>query len=319
MKTAVFEYGKQPLSEWIKANQDCEKMILKGQVYFDLWNDNFSYEVKDHKGMHAFRREINIGWDAFDLLCGYDRIAKDFHPKEFDITDMHLLDYDGNVNDIDLPYDVDEEQPSIIFKMLANRKYSTRFICDGDYVTTPDKKVLIHCGPMKETITVPNGIETVGRIAFGGIREFGFNVILPEGVAFIDECAFSGSDGLVQINFPDSLKALGESAFFGTSLKEVTLPEGIKEIPACCFQYVYIEKIHFPANLKAIKDCAFVGLGCDEVRLPETVETVGHWSLGGDYKILYVPKTIEEFPHDFYYEEGIDDNYEEYKPIIVKY
>ena len=42
MKTAIFEYGKQSLAEWIAQNGDCEKMILKGEVYPVL------YEEKDY-------------------------------------------------------------------------------------------------------------------------------------------------------------------------------------------------------------------------------------------------------------------------------
>ena len=32
-----------------------------------------------------------------------------------------------------------------------------------------------------------------------------------------------------------------------------------------------------------------------------------------------VPKSIKDLAHDFYYEEGIDDYYEEHKPMIIWY
>ena len=322
MKTAIFEYGKQSLAEWIEQNHDCEKMVLVGEVHCDLWDDNFKVKAKGQNGGYRYQREPNIGWHSFDLLYGFDSIAKDFHPLEFDITNMHLLDYEGEIDDEELSDDAYEEQPSQIYQMLANRKYGTRFIRKGDFMTTPDGKVLIHCDSIKDTIIIPDGIETIGRLAFASIVKPEFRVILPDGIKNIEECAFAMSDGLVDINFPDSLQYLGESAFCGTGLEEVLLPDGIEEIPCGCFQYVYIERLRLPANLKTIGDCAFVGLECEEVRLPKSVESVGHWSLGIEYYTIckiYIPKTIKELPHDFYYEEGIDFSFEERKPQIEYY
>ena len=296
MKTAVFEYGKQTLSEWIKANLDCEKMVLKGEVYCDQSDGNY-----------------------YNLLYGYDSIAKDFHPIEFDITDIHLCDNYGELDNEDAFDYLEDQRPSLIFKMLVNRKYDTRFVYNGHFVTTPNKKVIIHCDSIGQTVEVPSGIETIGCLAFADIREPNFKVVLPNGIISIDERAFEDSEGMVNINFPDSLKKLGDVAFSGTSLKEVILPDDIEEIPECCFCFVNIEKLHLPANLKAIRACAFVGLTCDEVRLPQTVEVIESESIDGFYDTIYIPKTIKEQARDFYYEEGIDDNYEEYKPIIVKY
>lgn len=296
MKSAIFEYGKQSLSEWIKMNRDCNQMILKGDVNCDS---------------HDFK--------LFNLLCGYDGLAKDFHPAEYDIADLHFSDCYGELDDKGIFDYLDDQRPSLIFKMLANRKYGTRFVDDGLFVTTPDKKVLIHCYSIGETVKVPECTEVIGCLAFTLIREPNFKVILPDGVVCIDDRAFEDSDGLIDINFPDSLKTLGEAAFSGTSLKKVILPDGIEEIPVCCFCFVYIDELRLPANLKAIRASAFVGLDCEVVRLPQSVEIIEGDSLEGLYDTIYIPKTIKEQAHDFYYEEGIDDNPEELKPIIISY
>lgn len=302
MKTAIFEYGKQSLSEWIKENSDCEKMILKGEVYPDL------YEEKD--------------CHSIDLLYEFDNIAKDIRPVEFDISDMHLLDFDGNIDDEELTADCAEHQPSLIYKMLANRKHGTTFIYNDGLVTTPDRKVLIHSDNISECIYIPEGIETIGRLAFAGISKYEnkneFRVILPDGILNIEEYAFYYSN-LIHINFPDSLRSLGECAFMGTELKEVLLPDGIEEIPVCCFTYTWIKKLRLPSTLKIIRCCAFDGLHCNEIRLPQSIEIVESGSLDGFYEKIYVPKTIKELAHDFYYEEGIDEDYEEHKPIIIEY
>lgn len=317
MKTAIFEYGKQPLAEWIKENSDCEKMILKGNVYCNLRDDNFTRKIKEN--VYQYCWEVNIGWHSYDLLFGFEEIAKDFRPIEFDISEMHLVDAYGNIDDEYLYEDSYEKQPSQIFKMLSNRKYGTRFIYNDCFLTTPDKKVLVHCDKITSVVNIPRGIETIGRIAFATIDKVNYEVILPEGIINIEESAFASSDGLIQINFPDSLQSLGEYAFWSTELSTVLLPDNIEEIPEGCFQYVYIEKLHLPSNLKHIRCAAFVGLSFDEVILPKGIETVESWSLSGHYEKIHIPKSIKSLAEDFYYEDGIDSNYEERKPIIIKY
>ena len=74
MKTATFEFGKQSLAEWIENNRDCEKMILVGEV-------------------------------GYDQLFGLNSIGKDFCPVEFDITDMHLIDHQGEIDIEVFPFD----------------------------------------------------------------------------------------------------------------------------------------------------------------------------------------------------------------------
>lgn len=305
MKTAIFEYGKQSLAEWIAGNHDCEKMVLVGKVYCNLWDDNFEEKVSE--GVYQCRRQINIGWDSYDLLFGFDRIAKDFHPLEFDIKDMHLIDWEGEINDEDIPCDATEEQPSSILKMLVNKKYGTRFIYQNGILTSENGRVLIHYPNVKGTVTIPDTIDTIGRLAFAGIYEPEFSVVLPEGIAQIEEQAFDMSEGLVKINFPNSLQTLGESAFCGTNLSEVLLPNHLEEIPEMCFLWMSIEHLHFPDNLKYIRYGAFVGLAFDEVRLPEGLEVVESYSITGDYSKIYFPKSIKKIAYDFYYEEGIGE------------
>ena len=320
MKTAIFEYGKQPLAEWIKENSDCEKMILVGNVYPEIRDDIFLHQESEN--IYSYQPDIDLGCHSYDLLYGFEKIAKDFRPAEFDIFNMHLLDFDGNIDDEELSTECAEYQPSIIYKMLANRKYGTTFIYNDGLITTLDKKVLIHSDKITNAIHVAEGIETIGRLAFAGIKKYEnkteFRIILPDGILNIEECAFLYSN-LSEINFPDSLRSLGDCAFMGTELKEVMLPDGIEEIPTCCFTYTWIEKLRLPSNLKAIRSDAFVGLYCDEIRLPQSIEIVEGGSLDGIYKKIYIPKTIKKLAHDFYYEEGIDDYHDEHKPIIIKY
>lgn len=313
MKTATFEFGKQSLADWIAENRDCEKMVLVGTVHCDLWDDNFKEKIS--KNVSKIRREINIGWASFDLLFGFDLIAKDFHPLEFDVKDMHLTDWEGEINDEDIPDDATEEQPSSILKMLVNKKYGTQFVYQNGILTSENGRVLIHYPNVKGQVIIPDTIDTIGRLAFAGIYEPEFSVFLPNGIVQIEENAFDMSDGLVSINFPDSLLFLGESAFCGTNLSEVLLPDCVEEIPAFCFQYAPVEKMHLPENLKYIRFAAFVGLWCDDVKLPQSVEVVESWSISGQYETISLPESLKDIAYDFYFEEMIEGP-EERKPYV---
>ena len=44
-----------------------------------------------------------------DLLIDFNDIAKDLKAVEFDITDLHLLDYEGNIDDVNYPDDCEEK------------------------------------------------------------------------------------------------------------------------------------------------------------------------------------------------------------------
>ncbi|MBR5029268.1 MAG: leucine-rich repeat domain-containing protein, partial [Bacteroidales bacterium] len=133
----------------------------------------------------------------------------------------------------------------------------------------------------------------------------------------IEESAFEMSDALKKISLPDSLTSLGESAFYGAELEELSLPDGIEEIPACCFCFNSIEKLKLPRNLKYVRACGLAGLYCDEVVLPEGTEIIESESIEGYYEKIFIPKSLREIAKDFYYEDGIDDYPESFRPYIT--
>ena len=255
---------------------------------------------------------ITTGWklDISELNVG--RWTKDEPHKA--TYEEEILSKAGEVDGI-----------NILEKMILNRKYGTSFYSSNfdDFVTTFDGRVLIHCREVEDTVIVPDTVEIIGRCAFAGIEKPEFSVVLPDGIVSIEDYAFDGSEGLVKINFPDSLRTLGEFAFCGCiHLTEVLLPNQIEEIPTGCFQWMPIEKLHLPDNLKYLRNAAFVGFYCKEIVLPSGVEVVESESLAGafdEFHVIHLPKTIKEFAEDFYYEEGIDPNPEEHKPLIVMY
>ena len=188
-KIAVFEYGKIPLAEWIDNNRNCEKMVLVGNVFYES-NDKHSR----------------------DLLLDFNDIAKNFQTVEFDITDLHLVDNEGNIDeDYSSPYDVEEKRSSMILKMLVNRKYGTKFIYNNGILTTLDGKVLIY-HPETKHVIVPEGIEIIGNWAFISFDKMN-KIDLPNSLKEIGDYSFKFVDNLKELTIPDSVEKLGKAHF----------------------------------------------------------------------------------------------------------
>lgn len=85
------------------------------------------------------------------------------------------------------------------------------------------------------------------------------NVIVPDSVRIIGECAFRGNMSIISVSLPESVVAIEKSAFMHChSLKDINLPEGLIEIGfmafCCCLS---LESITLPNNLKRIGGSAF--------------------------------------------------------------
>jgi hypothetical protein len=320
MKECVFEFGKQPLKQWIRENRDCERMKLVGNVKSNLMDDEYYFPVKGDEGCRQLYHELGND-NPFDLLYGFDKLAKDFHPKEFDLSEMRLLDIEDEDGNDDMPWgwgsDLLEDNPSMFLRMLCNRIYGTEFVVKDGFILTKDGRTVVHCFNPKGVVNIPQGVERIGRIAFSNIEKGKLEVVLPEGVVSIGMSAFDNCEALKRVNLPESLRELGISAFENTELKEVSIPDAIEEIPDRCFSFTYIEKLKLPRNLKAVRTEAFVGLSPKKIFFPEGLETL-EWGCFDSHEqiIMYMPKTVKEIAEDFYYDSYVEDHPSDHRPYI---
>ena len=86
------------------------------------------------------------------------------------------------------------------------------------------------------------------------------------------------------LEFPSTLKRIGESAFTGygghgdeLNIKSIAFPEGLEEIGYQAFYHLTnLEKVSFPSTLKKIGQSAFEGCGLLKVVIPEAVTEIGN-------------------------------------------
>ena len=156
------------------------------------------------------------------------------------------------------------------------------------------------CGSYLTAITLPDGLESIGRCAFqscasltaieipSSVTSIGasaFNgctslaaVTLPEGLQSIGDYAFQSCTSLTAIEIPSSITSIGASAFNGcTSLAAATLPEGLQSIGEYAFQHCSaLTSIKIPGTVKTVGMCSFQDCsGLASLELAEGVQKLG--------------------------------------------
>lgn len=169
------------------------------------------------------------------------------------------------------------------------------------------------CNAIIETVTntlisgccytvIPNTVEVIGNGAFmycNNDTVFS-DIVLPSSVRKIDENAFNSCYSIRSINL-ENVTELGKLAFFlCRELVDVSLGEGLTEIPNECFEYCWkLSSVKFPSTLQTIGTSAFYNCQANEfvsIDLSNTViRTIGNRAFEGCYHIetIKLPATIE--------------------------
>lgn len=206
-----------------------------------------------------------------------------------------------------------------------------------DYQLYEDTGTVIDIPDNAERVIIPEGTRCIGYRAFyaldkryrtaywSELRE----VILPEGVEEIEQETFNGCEALERINFPTSLKKLGNSALSNTGLTSLALPETLEEVDDFCFSNCKrLETLTFPVkpiqignsfigapnlfihcsslkriNIPAYCKCDFLYLGCaslEEASLSKGMKKVQNLAFSGCIALrkIDIPDTVMEILPD---------------------
>lgn len=141
---------------------------------------------------------------------------------------------------------------------------------------------------MVKSITLPNGLTTIGDYAFYNMDEMNTAVVVPEGVTNIGYCAFSGARKLPAITLPSTLTTIETSAFaMANKLTSLTIPANVNSIGTMLTQECdSLKSIAVDANnttfdsrdnCNAIIKTATNTLvaGCRATVIPNTVVSIG--------------------------------------------
>ena len=108
------------------------------------------------------------------------------------------------------------------------------------------------------SVTIPEGIETIGDWAFAGCISL-TEIVLPDTVTEIGEGAFHGCTNVTSFTFSKNLTKIDDFAFYGcTGLTEIALPESLVEIgTAAFFGCQGLTALTLPASTTIVGDLAF--------------------------------------------------------------
>lgn len=119
-------------------------------------------------------------------------------------------------------------------------------------------KVLVKYTGKGGQVTVPDGVETIGSLAFGDCRKLK-TVVVPDSVETIGDSAFEGCTALEEVKMPANLKSVGRGAFRGcTGLKNVAFPKTVQTIGDSAFaDCSSLTTVTLPDNLQDVSGVAF--------------------------------------------------------------
>lgn len=149
-------------------------------------------------------------------------------------------------------------------------------------------------------ISIPNGVKTIGSGAFRECTNLG-RMDLPDSVECIESGAFSGCESLKVIKLSNNLQTLGAGVFTNTDIREITIPNSLKEVVRTLsiispFEGSNISTIVFEDGIKTIPD--HVALNSENLRqvvIPDSVETIGEGAFNNCSKIenIDLPESLK--------------------------
>lgn len=146
------------------------------------------------------------------VISGKQTQAETYGNYEYEILEdgtVEITGYYGNDSDLSIP------------QTINNRSVTQIGDHAFDHADSDDELINLL------SVTIPNGVTSVGEDAFWGCRNL-VSVNLPDSVSEIGSAAFQCCFNLKNINIPSSLTVLNNSVFAQcTSLDNIVIPEGV--------------------------------------------------------------------------------------------
>eukprot|EP00037_Helgoeca_nana_P006528 m.60115 g.60115 ORF g.60115 m.60115 type:complete len:517 (+) comp17407_c0_seq1:240-1790(+) len=160
--------------------------------------------------------------------------------------------------------------------------------------------------PTAGHITIPAAMTVIGNNSFQSCGTTLITVTFPDTVAVIGRLAFSGA-GLTSVRLPNGLTELGSSAFSGCiALSSVTIPDSLTRLESSLWgDCVTLDNVIIPDSIVFISSLVFVRcVQLTSIRIPNSVTYIGNSAFGGTTGLrtltLPAPIIIAGFAFDNY-------------------
>lgn len=155
--------------------------------------------------------------------------------------------------------------------------------------TNPDGQAIIAIGNQAFQSNARYGSDT-------SQSQGGFNSVdIPDTVRHIGDRAFF-SNHFTSVDFPEALESIGTAAFNGNNIQSIVLPEGLTSIGPGAFALNESQAVSIPSSLKEISSGAFSrNITMSDLSLSEGNTVIGQSAfIGAPLTVLDIPSTVEE-------------------------
>lgn len=157
-----------------------------------------------------------------------------------------------------------------------------------------------------ERVVFPETLEEIGkRIQWGEQLK---SIELNKSLKIIGDSCFSGCKGLTEINLPDGINMIGDSAFSYSGVKNITIPGSIQTIRHFTFgRCGDLVAANIMPGVEIIGESAFEECkSLQSVNLPGTLKRIGYraFALCESLKSIRIPSSVEEIDTEAFAECG---------------
>lgn len=144
----------------------------------------------------------------------------------------------------------------------------------NDQITSIESNAFYGCAKLALT-KLPDALTLIGSSAFRDMKAMTGSLTIPAGVITIDGSAFRGS-GITAVTLPEGITSWGDDIFNScASLRSVKLPKDIRRITNYMFQRCQsLASIELPNELREIGYAAFDLSGLTAILLPDSIKQV---------------------------------------------
>ena len=180
------------------------------------------------------------------------------------------------IESITIPESVTSLDGTVFYNCPNLAEFKGKFASADGHCLIVNNEIIDSATAGLTTYTIPEGVTTIGlgSFAFSHME----NVIIPEGVYFIEDTAFGYSSHLTSITIPNSVSSIGDYVFKDCkSLKNITIPDGVVSLGDNVFENcTSLETVKMGKSITAIG--AYLFFGCESltnITLPEGITYIG--------------------------------------------
>ena len=142
---------------------------------------------------------------------------------------------------------------------------------------------------LKEVI-LPEGLEEIGTLAFNGNELI--SIEIPDSVVKMGEGTFS-LNNISYAKLSKNMKTVPNGIFSrNLNLKNIDIPDGVETIGQSAFSGCPLESINIPNTVKAIGRYAFLSHRITTLEIPSSVETIEDQAFASNKKFRYLKNLI---------------------------